>query len=55
MTQPTATSVVSKRQVDSPLDGDHAVVDTITSAGGYSEENYRKLKRKLKEILLVNN
>jgi hypothetical protein len=52
MTQPTPTTVASKRHVDSSFDGDHAMGDTVTT-GSYSEENYRKLKRKLKEIMLV--
>ncbi|KAH8555736.1 F/Y rich C-terminus-domain-containing protein [Umbelopsis sp. PMI_123] len=53
MTQPTLPSVASKRHGDIPLDGDQAALDTVTTSS-YSEENYRKLKRRLKEIILQN-
>jgi hypothetical protein len=52
MTQPTHSSVVSKRHGDIALDGDHAALETVTTSS-YSEENYRKLKRRLKEIVMV--
>ncbi|CAM0136683.1 hypothetical protein VKS41_003491 [Umbelopsis sp. WA50703] len=53
MTQPTPPSAAPKKHVDSPQDGDHAVVEAVTT-GGYSEESYRKLKRKLKEMMTQN-
>ncbi|KAI8579587.1 hypothetical protein K450DRAFT_241714 [Umbelopsis ramanniana AG] len=53
MTQPTHISVASKRHGDIALDGDHAALETVTTSS-YSEENYRKLKRRLKEIVMQN-
>ncbi|KAG2187821.1 hypothetical protein INT44_005511 [Umbelopsis vinacea] len=52
MTQPTHSSVASKRHGDIALDGDHAALETVTTSS-YSEENYRKLKRRLKDIVMV--
>lgn len=53
MTQPTPPSAASNKHVESPQDGDHAVVEAVTT-GGYSDESYRKLKRKLKDMMTVN-